>query len=129
MSSKKQYIYELERKMREQIERQNAQRDVMNDLARHRESIQNIVNEGLNKYVSIQNLKEEIQNIERIVNTDPFEARNLSYELSSDINYLINVALNRKIEQERIIREQKDKNKQSILDYFNKTISAINDII
>ncbi|WP_300370031.1 hypothetical protein, partial [Brachyspira sp.] len=42
---------------------------------------------------------------------------------------LINVALNRKIEQERIIREQKDKNKQSILDYFNKTISAINDII
>lgn len=129
MSHHDQYHYELERQRREEIARQNAQRDVMNAIARHRDSIQNIINEGLDKYVSIQNIKGEIQNIERIVNTDPFAARNLSYQLSSDINYLRNEALNRKREEERIIKEQKNKNKQAVLDYFNKTISAINDII
>ncbi|MEI0509556.1 hypothetical protein [Brachyspira intermedia] len=129
MSHHDSYYYELERKRQEQLARQNAQRDVMNAIARHRDSIQNIINEGLDKYVSIQNIKGEIQNIERIVNTDPFAARNLSYQLSSDINYLRNEALNRKREEERIIKEQKNKNKQAVLDYFNKTISAINDII
>ena len=129
MSHHDSYYYELERKRQEQLARQNAQRDVMNAIARHRDSIQNIINEGLDKYVSIQNIKGEIQNIERIVNTDPFAARNLSYQLFSDINYLRNEALNRKREEERIIKEQKNKNKQAVLDYFNKTISAINDII
>ena len=101
----------------------------MNSLARHIQSIQNIINEGLNKYVSLVNINIEIQNIERIASSDPFTARNLSYQLSSDINYLRNEALSRKKEEERIIKEQKNKNKQAVLDYFNKTISAINDII
>lgn len=129
MSHYDSYNYELERRRQEQLARQNVQRDVMNAIARHRQSIQNIINEGLGKYVSVQNINIEIQNIERIANSDPFTARNLSYQLSSDINYLRNEALNRKREEERIIREQKNKNKQAVLDYFNKTISAINDII
>ena len=129
MSHHDRYYYELEKKRQEQIARQNAQRDVMNSLARHRQSIQNIINEGLNKYVSLVNINIEIQNIERIASSDPFTARNLSYQLSSDINYLRNEALSRKKEEERIIKEQKNNNKQAVLDYFNKTISAINDII
>lgn len=129
MSHHDSYYYELERKRQEQLARQNAQRDVMNAIARHRDSIQNIINEGLDKYISIENINMQINTIEKIVNTSPFEARNLSYQLSSDINYLRNEALNRKREEERIIKEQKNKNKQAVLDYFNKTISAINDII
>ena len=129
MSHNDQYYYELERRRQEQIARENAKRDVMNTIARHRQSVQNIINEGLNKYVSLQNINIEIQNIERIVSSNPFSARDLSYQLSSDINYLRNEALNRKREEERIIREQKDKNKQAVLDYFNKTIMSIDDII
>ena len=129
MSHNDQYYYELERRRQEQIARENARRDVMNAIARHRQSVQNIINEGLNKYVSLQNINIEIQNIERIVSSNPFSARDLSYQLSSDINYLRNEALNRKREEERIIREQKNKNKQAVLDYFNKTIMSIDDII
>lgn len=129
MSHHDSYYYELERKRQEQLARQNAQRDVMNAIARHRQSVQNIINEGLNKYVSVENINMQINYIEQIVNSDPIAARNLSYQLSSDINYLRNEALNRKREEERIIKEQKNKNKQAVLDYFNKTISAINDII
>lgn len=129
MSRHDQYNYELERLRREEIARENAQRDVMNAIARHRQSVQNMINEGLDKYISIANINSQINIIEEIVNTNPFEARNLSYQLSSDINYLRNDALNRKKEEERIIKEQKNKNKQAVLDYFNKTISSINDII
>ena len=129
MSHHDSYYYELERKRQEQLARQNAQRDVMNAIARYRQSVQNMINEGLDKYISIENINMQINTIEKIVNTSPFEARNLSYQLSSDINYLRNEALNRKREEERIIKEQKNKNKQAVLDYFNKTISAINDII
>ena len=129
MSHNDQYYYELERRRQEQIARENAKRDVMNAIARHRQSVQNIINEGLNKYVSLQNINIEIQNIERIVSSNPFSARDLSYQLSSDINYLRNEALSRKREEERIIREQKNKNKQAVLDYFNKTIMSIDDII
>ena len=129
MSRHEQYYYKLEIQRREEIARENAQRDVMNAIARHRQSVQNMINEGLDKYVSIANINSQINIIEEIVNTNPFEARNLSYQLSSDINYLRNDALNRKKEEERIIKEQKNKNKQAVLDYFNKTISSINDII
>ena len=129
MSHHDSYNYELERRRQEQLARQNAKRDVMNALAKHRQSVQNIINEGLNKYVSVENINMQINYIEQIVNSDPIAARNLSYQLSSDINYLRNEALNRKREEERIIKEQKNKNKQAVLDYFNKTISAINDII
>ncbi|MEI0493963.1 hypothetical protein R4J09_00885 [Brachyspira intermedia] len=129
MSHYDSYNYELERRRQEQLARQNAKRDVMNALAKHRQSVQNIINEGLNKYVSVENINMQINYIEQIVNSDPIAARNLSYQLSSDINYLRNEALNRKREEERIIKEQKNKNKQAVLDYFNKTISAINDII
>lgn len=129
MSRHEQYYYKLEIQRREEIARENAQRDVMNAIARHKQSVQNMINEGLDKYVSIANINSQINIIEEIVNTNPFEARNLSYQLSSDINYLRNDALNRKKEEERIIKEQKNKNKQAVLDYFNKTISSINDII
>lgn len=129
MSHHNSYNYELERRRQQELARQNAQRDVMNAIARHRQSVQNIINEGLDKYVFVQNINMQINYIERIVNTDPFTARNLSYQLSSDINYLRNEALNRKREEERIIKEQKNKNKQAILDYFNKTIMSIDDII
>lgn len=129
MSHNESYNYELERRRQEELARQNAQRDVMNAIVRHRQSVQNIINEGLNKYVFVENINIQINYIERIVNTDPFTARNLSYQLSSDINYLRNEALNRKREEERIIKEQKNKNKQAILDYFNKTIMSIDDII
>ena len=129
MSHHDQYHYELERQRLEEIARQNTQKNVINDIARYRQSVQNIINEGLDKYISIENINIQINRIEEIVNTSPFEARNLSYQLSSDINYLRNDALYRKREEERIIKEQKNKNKQAVLDYFNKTISAINDII
>ncbi|MEI0579755.1 hypothetical protein [Brachyspira pilosicoli] len=129
MSRHEQYYYKLEIQRREEIARENAQRDVMNAIARHKQYVQNMINEGLDKYVSIANINSQINIIEEIVNTNPFEARNLSYQLSSDINYLRNDALNRKKEEERIIKEQKNKNKQAVLDYFNKTISSINDII
>ncbi len=129
MSRHEQYHYELERLRREEIARQNAQKNVINAIARHRQSLQNMINEGLDKYISIANINSQINIIEEIVNTNPFEARNLSYQLSSDINYLRNEALNRKREEERIIKEQKNKNKQAILDYFNKTIMSIDDII
>lgn len=129
MSHNDQYYYELERRRQEQIARENARRDVMNAIARHRQSVQKIINEGLNKYVSLQNINIEIQNIERIVSSDPLAARDLSYRVGSDINYLRNEALSRKREEERIIREQKNKNKQAVLDYFNKTIMSIDDII
>ena len=129
MSRHEQYHYELERLRREEIARQNAQKNVINAIARHRQSLQNMINEGLYKYISIANINSQINIIEEIVNTNPFEARNLSYQLSSDINYLRNEALNRKREEERIIKEQKNKNKQAILDYFNKTIMSIDDII
>lgn len=129
MSHHDSYYYELERKRQEQLARQNAQKNVINAIARYRQSVQNMINEGLDKYISIENINMQINTIEKIVNTSPFEARNLSYQLSSDINYLRNEALNRKREEERIIKEQKNKNKQAVLDYFNKTISAINDII
>ncbi|WP_304353455.1 hypothetical protein [Brachyspira innocens] len=109
MSHNDQYYYELERRRQEQIARENARRDVMNAIARHRQSVQKIINEGLNKYVSLQNINIEIQNIERIVSSDPLAARDLSYRVGSDINYLRNEALSRKREEERIIREQKNK--------------------
>ncbi|WP_157151825.1 hypothetical protein [Brachyspira sp. SAP_772] len=129
MSQHDSYFYELERKRREEIAKQNAQKNVINAIARHKQSIQNIINEGLDKYISIENINIQINEIERIVNTDPFTARDLSYRVGSDINYLRNEALNRKREEERIIREQKNKNKQAVLNYFNNTINNIKDII
>lgn len=128
MSQEHQYSYRLEREKQKKLERENSIRDVMNAIIRHKKAIQNIINEGLNKYVSLQNINIEIQNIERIVSSDPLAARDLSYRVGSDINYLKNEALSRK-RKEEIIREQKNKNKQSILDYFNKTIMSIDDII
>lgn len=46
MSHHNKYHYELEILRREEIAIQNAQRDVMNALARHRQSVQNIVIEN-----------------------------------------------------------------------------------
>ena len=129
MSREHEYLYRLERERQEKLARENAGKNVMNAIARHRQSVQEIINEGLDKYVSVGNINTEIQNIEIIVNSDPFAARDLSYRVGSDINYLRNEALSRKREEERIIREQKNKNKQAVLDYFNKTIMSIDDII
>ncbi|MEI0526470.1 hypothetical protein R4K54_11145 [Brachyspira murdochii] len=129
MSQEHQYSYRLEREKQKKLERENSIRDVMNAIIRHKKAIQNIINEGLNKYVSLQNINIEIQDIERIVSSDPLAARDLSYRVGSDIHYLRNEALSRKREEERIIREQKNKNKEAILDYFNKTIMSIDDII
>ena len=129
MSLYESYHYELERIKQEEIAKQNAKKYVMNAICIHKESVQNIINEGLSKYVSVVNIKKQINYIEEIVNSNPFEARDLSYIVGSDINYLRNEALNKKREKERIIKEQKNKNKQAILDYFNETISNIDDII
>ena len=46
MNHHNKYHYELEILRREEIAIQNAQRDVMNALARHRQSVQNIVIEN-----------------------------------------------------------------------------------
>ena len=63
MSHHDQYHYELERQRREEIARQNAQKNVINAIARYRQSVQNMINEGLDKYISIENINMQINTI------------------------------------------------------------------
>ena len=102
---------------------------VINDIENAKISINDIKKQKLDNYISLSSVNYQIQNISKMVHSNPTAARELIYKLNSDINYLRNEALNRKREEERIIREQKNKNKQVILNYFNNTISNIDDII
>lgn len=102
---------------------------VINDIENAKISINDIKKQKLDNYISLSSVNYQIQNISKMVHSNPTAARELIYKLNSDINYLRNEALNRKREEERIIREQKNKNKQVILNYFNNTINNIDDII
>lgn len=129
MSHHDSYYYELERRRQEELARQRVAKNVREYLYRYRESINSIIREGLDKYVYIENINRDIREIESLLNTNPFMARDISYRVQNEIYHLRNRAIEAKREEERIIREQKSKNKEKILEMYYKNIRAIDDTI
>lgn len=129
MSHHDSYYYELERRRQEELARQRVAKSVREYLNRYRESINNMIREGLNKYVSLENINRDIIEIESLLNTNPFMARDISYRVQNEIYHLRNRAIEAKREEERLIREQKSKNKEKILELYYKNIRAIDDPI
>ena len=129
MSHYDSYYYELERRRQEELARQRVAKSVREYLNRYRESINSMIREGLNKYVSLENINIGIIEIESLLNTNPFMARDISYRVQNEIYHLRNRAIEAKREEERLIREQKSKNKEKILELYYKNIRAIDDPI
>ena len=129
MSEEHKVYYELERRRLEELARQRVAQNVREYLNRFRESINSMIREGLDKYVSLENVNRNIREIESLLNTNPFMARDISYRVQNEIYNLRNRAIESKREEERLIREQKSKNKEKILEIYYKNIRAIDDPI
>ena len=129
MSEEHKVYYELERRRLEELARQRVAQNVREYLNRFRESINSMIREGLDKYVSLENVNRNIREIESLLNTNPFMARDISYRVQNEIYNLRNRAIESKREEERLIKEQKSKNKEKILEIYYKNIRAIDDII
>lgn len=129
MSHHDSYNYELERKRREELAKQRASQRAMEMTVRLKESVNNMNKEGLNKYVSLESVNSGIRQIESTLINNPYIVMNIISMVQTGINHLRNRAIKAKREEERLIREQKSKNKEKILEIYYKNIRAIDDII
>lgn len=98
MSHHDSYHYKLERRRLEELERQRVAQNVREYLNRFRESINSMIREGLDKYVSLENVNINIREIESLLNTNPFMARDISYRVQNEIYNLRNIAIESKRE-------------------------------
>lgn len=165
--------YSLERKKREEISRQKVIEQATERTARMQESVDKMKKEGLDKYVSLESVNNNIRQIEYVLQPSPVEKRPVSMKASvnsikkeghnkhvtlesfgkgikqvasvlesnpdavrdiisvvqTGIKYLRNRAIEAKREEERLIREQKSKNKEKILEIYYKNIRLIDDPI
>lgn len=129
MSHHESYYYKLERIRKQELARQRVAKNVREYIARYKESINGLIREGLDKYVSLENINRNIIEMEYLLNTDPFRARDISYVVQSEIYNLRYRAVEAKREIERLIREQKSRNKEKILEIYYKNIRAIDDAL
>jgi len=104
MSHYDSYHYELERRRREELARQRVAQNVREYLNRFRESINSMIREGLDKYVSLENVNRNIREIESLLNTNPFMARDISYRVQNEIYNLRNRSIESKREEEILKR-------------------------
>lgn len=129
MSHHESYYYKLGRIRKQELARQRVAKNVREYIARYKESINGLIREGLDKYVSLENINRNIIEMEYLLNTDPFRARDISYVVQSEIYNLRYRAVEAKREIERLIREQKSRNKEKILEIYYKNIRAIDDAL
>lgn len=121
--------YKLGKKRYGEILRERSTRQARERMYRINESVNNMKKEGLNRYVSLKSVNNGIRQIESVLNDNPVIVRSIISMVETGLKYFRNRAIEAKREEERLIREQKSKNKEKILEIYYKNIRLIDDSI
>lgn len=108
------------RQQREEANRERVRNSTTSFLAGYKERLNNMKSEGLDKFISLNSLEMDIINAESNLFTDPFYAREISFNIGSYINELERNAKD-------IKKEQIALNKDELSDFYYSEIRNISD--
>lgn len=138
MSRSEEYSYQLAALMRQQIFDERVSSSTNSFLQRYLSRYEQMVKAGYQEYIPLEmnRLKIDLDEINRLLVTNPVEAREISREVGSYINSVANLGqsvikqfeLKEKINQQKL-QEERKKNKSEILKYFYYIIQNIRDPI
>ena len=138
MSRSEEYSYQLAAIMRQQMFNERVSSTTNTFLQRYLSRYEQMIKAGYQEYIptEMNRLKVDLDEISRLLVTNPVEARDISREVGSYINSVANLGqsairqfeLEEKINQQKL-QEERNTNKSVILKYFYSIIKNISDPI
>ncbi len=134
MSRAYEYAYEIERRRRQEITNERIRTTTRSYLANYQEKLSDFINKGYNAYIpdEISKLKDDLDSIGNLLQSEPFEARNISFTVAAYINQLeilgenaikdFDIFERQRAKEEKLAREEKKAEKMSLYFELIKTI-------
>lgn len=113
---------EKARRQREELNKERVRKQTAEFLTRYKERLNSMKSAGLDEFISLDALASDIANAEVQLQEDPYNARDISFEIETYINQLESNA-------KAIKKEQINLNKSDIVDFYYSEIRKISDVL